>query len=311
MCLAQALSEVGVNAQIMSPKRWKVREWRAWVQEIRQLRPDVTHLQFPSIGYRSSPLPHILGWARTGRCSVVTLHEHSALRRAQRVANRLFRFTADRLIFTTDYEANAFGATASPVIPIGSNVPAYPETLKRENTVLYFGQIRPNKGIEEFIALARLSETSDESWQFTVVGSPPPRLRDYSISLRVHAPSSLIWVEDAPLALVAKMMSMATVAYLPFPDGASFRRGSLIAALSNHLPVITSIGLDTSEQLRSVLLPAETPNEALAQLHRLRDNTDLGKHLGMAGRTLVQLFDWKVIANQHLALYRDLLEHSQ
>jgi glycosyltransferase involved in cell wall biosynthesis len=236
------------------------------------------------------------------------LHEHSALPLLQRVANTLFRVSADRLIFTTEYEASAFGASPqSPIIPIGSNVPVHPGEPDRHDTVLYFGQLRPGKGIETFLDFAELCLAAGEPTRFVIIGSAPPRWRDYYRSLRALAPSSLNWLEDASFADVAEAMATARAAFLPFPDGAGLRRGSLLAALSNGLPVIAPFGESTTADLRHVLLPADTPEAALHQLRALRATPGLQQQYGEAGRALVRRFGWAAIAEEHLATYRSAL----
>jgi len=303
--LAQALCDAGVDAQVMAPASWGFRNTVAFARTLRAQRLDVLHLQYPSIGHRHSLMPHGLGLTGAARRVVVTLHEHSALGRMQRVANNLFRVTANRVVFTTNYEARAFGAAPqSPVIPIGSNVPTHQGDAERNDTVLYFGQIRPGKGIEGFIDLAILSAGVGEPTRFVVLGSTPPRWRGYARALSAQAPANVTWIEDAPASVVAHAMATAEAAFLPFPDGASLRRGSLLAALTNGLPVIAPFGAATTEDLRAVLLPADSPRMALEQLRAVRAAPTLARQRAVAGRALVRCFDGAAIAEQHAALYK-------
>ena len=106
---------------------------------------------------------------------------------------------------------------------------------------------------------------------------------------------------------VAKAMATAEAAFLPFPDGAGLRRGSLLAALTNGLPVIAPFGAATTEDLRAVLLRADTPGMALEQLRALRAAPKLARQRSVAGRALVRRFAWAAIAERHVALYRSVL----
>ena len=305
--LAGALQAAGVEAHVMAPESWRPRDAARFRRALRAARFDLVHLQYPSLGHRRSLLPHLLGVAGAAPHAVVTLHEHSALPRVQRAANRLFPAVVDRIVFTTAYEARAFGAKpGTPVITIGSNVPVHPGTPARDGTVLYFGQIRPGKGLEAFLALARLAAETGESWRFTVIGSTPWRWRDYAAGIRAQS-ASVDWADDLPFAAVAEAMATATAAYLPFPDGASLRRGSLIAALANGLPVIAPAGPGTTAALRAVLLEAGSPAAALACLRQLRADPAVGRTYGAAGRVLAQEFGWPAIAARHVALYCGLL----
>ena len=251
--LAEALRGIGIDAKVLAPENWGLRDGLAFIRALRAERPDIVHLQYPSIGHRRSLLPHGLGCAGIARRSLVTLHEHSALPRVQRAANALFRATFDRMIFPTVFEARRFGAPAVvPVIPIGSNVPVHPGKPPRDDRVLYFGQIRPAKGIEVFIELARRSAAAGEPTRFQVIGSAPPRWMGYLRALQAAAPATIEWVLDARFADVGEAMATARAAYLPFPDGASLRRGTLIAALANGLPVVARPGPATPDSLRAV-----------------------------------------------------------
>ena len=115
-CLAHALRDIGVDARVIAPLSWGMKDGLKFVRALRATRLDVLHVQYPSIGQRFSLLPHLIGAIGAAQCCVVTVHEHSALPRVQQAANVFFRFTADRLVFTTDYEARAFGATASSLV---------------------------------------------------------------------------------------------------------------------------------------------------------------------------------------------------
>ena len=305
--LASALRETGVDARVMAPDRWSLGDAAFLLRTMRAERFDVIHLQYPSLGHRRSLLPHLLGVVGAAPHSVVTLHEHSALPRVQRTANRLFRVCFDEMLFTTEYDATAFGAApGTPVIPIGSNVPVHPGRPVRDGKILYFGQIRPDKGLAAFLNLAELAAAKGDPGHFVVIGSTPVRWRDYATALRVQA-TRVEWIEDLPFAAVAEAMATAAAAYLPYPDGASLRRGSLIAALANGLPVIAPVGQGTTAALRTALLEAATPAAALAQLRALRAQPALGQVQAARGRALARKFDWQVIAGRHLALYRGLL----
>ena len=306
--LSGALCDAGLEARVTAPRRWRLRDFAPFVRAVKASRTDIVHLQYPSLGHRGSLLPHALGLAGIAPSFVATLHEHSALPRPQRLANQLFRASAKRIIFTTPFEARRYGAPQNaPIIPIGSNIPAHSERLGRDQTVLYFGQVRPNKGLEAFIALAELCAKQGEAFRFRVIGSTPPRWTDYRRQLRASAPVDLAWSEGLAYAEVAAAMAVSMVAFLPFPDGAGERRGSLLAALANGLPVISTIGPATTAELKAALLPADGPDAALAQLRTLRANPDVGLQLSALGRSLASRFSWARIASAHATLYRDLL----
>jgi glycosyltransferase involved in cell wall biosynthesis len=143
------------------------------------------------------------------------------------------------------------------------------------------------------------------------MGSVPGAHHEYVRSLRSAASSAIDWAFDLSFTGVAEILAASFAAYLPFPDGASERRGSLLAALTNGLPVLSTLGDATSPELQQVILPTANPAQALLALDELDSNPEHAQRLGVASRTYAQKYSWSSIANQHRNIYRELaLPHS-
>ena len=313
LTLAQALRRIDVHAEVVAPDAWKLSTFGAFRRSLGPGQVDVLHVQYPSIGYRGSLLPHLAGISGIARRTVVTVHEFSALPKQQQLSMHLFRLVADRLVFVSEYEQTryrTFLKGAGPkqqVVPIGSNVPACTSAAERLRTVLYFGQIRPNKGLERFLELASTDQVLGQPVQFVVAGSVPPRHTAYFQQLRGSAPATVEWKLDLPFDEVAELMNRSLASYLPFPDGASLRRGSLLAAFNNGLPVISTIGPATGS-LRSQLLVADSPTEAVGHLEALIANPELLASISSRLRQWAGRFSWEGIAREHEQLYLDVLQ---
>ena len=102
---------------------------------------------------------------------------------------------------------------------------------------------------------------------------------------RMIAPGSL------PAPLIAEYLRACDLVIQPYPDGASSRRGSLMAALANGVPVVTTIGV-LSEPVWSEGAVAAAPAgdaELLARLALdLLDCPERLAELGLAGQRLYQ-----------------------
>jgi Glycosyl transferases group 1 len=102
---------------------------------------------------------------------------------------------------------------------------------------------------------------------------------------RVIAPGAL----SAPL--IAEHLRACDLVIQPYPDGASSRRGSLMAALANGVPVVTTIGA-LSEPVWSEGAVAAAPAGDAEQLARLAldllDRPERLAELGLAGQRLYQ-----------------------
>jgi polysaccharide biosynthesis protein PslF len=143
------------------------------------------------------------------------------------------------------------------LIPIGSNIPVAPPPgyeraawraqlgiVADETLVAYFGLISRSKGLHVLLdALARLPS----SFRLVVVGgeATQPQDRTYAAEVRRQIEQRglrerVIVTGHCAADEVSAHLLAADLAALPFADGASFRRGSLLAALAHGLPVVTT-----------------------------------------------------------------------
>jgi glycosyltransferase involved in cell wall biosynthesis len=100
---------------------------------------------------------------------------------------------------------------------------------------------------------------------------------------RVIAPGPL------PAPLIAEYLRACDLMIQPYPDGASSRRGSLMAALANGVPVITTIGA-LSEPVWAegavAAAPAGDPDRLARLALDLLDRPNRLADLGRAGQKL-------------------------
>jgi polysaccharide biosynthesis protein PslF len=238
------------------------------------------------------------------------------------------------------------------LIPIGSNIPVAPPPGYERNAwrarlgvapdqtlVAYFGLISRSKGLHVLLgALARLPER----FRLVVIGgeATQPRDRAYAAEIRQQIAQRglyervLITGHCAEAEVSAHLLA-ADLATLPFADGASFRRGSLLAALAHGVPMVTTTddrrpttelksrtenrepGTDATRDMpfsgqladgeNALLIPPEDPAALEAAIERLAGDAALRARLGNSGRALAAQFSWETIAAQHEALYEQLL----
>ena len=141
----------------------------------------------------------------------------------------------------------------------------------------YFGFLNDSKGGEELmLATARLAEAGLPVHLLMIggqLGSSDPTNAAYlqrvqalitaqNIADRVH------WTGFTGEAEVSANLLASDIAVLPYRDGVSFRRGSLMAALAHGLPVVSTEPAVPLPELRPnenmVLAPVQSPT-ALAE----------------------------------------------
>lgn len=314
LTLSQALRRHGVDAEVLDHRNWSVRGTLNLAARLRHLAPDLIHMQYPMIvGWRSLG-PHATGLL-SGIPQVVTLHEFTTFDRFRRASLRAFTMSASRIVMTTAFEAARFhaqfpGARAkTSIIPIGSNVPfrADVEAPRERRTVIYFGQIKPMKGLEQFIELVLIASAKRLPWDFQILGAPVSWAKDYLAEMRRRVEGARVeWLLDRGDAEAAELLSGASVAYLAYPDGISERRGSLIAALGNGTPIVTTTGPDQPADMADVVLFAADPKEACARIEGLFADGALEHRLRAAGPAYVGRFDWDSIAERYVGVYRQV-----
>jgi glycosyltransferase involved in cell wall biosynthesis len=309
--LSAALAVENLDVIPFKPKT-RLLDFNAVLAQIKQIDPHIVHIQYPSEGYGRSINPLLLPLVSQRPC-VVTLHEYGIYRVRQ---PRFFPFSfATALIFTNEVEFRRFKAeirltpSRTCIIPIGSNIPVGPDAVLRvPRSVCYFGLILPGKGIEKYLQLARLLQ--GHPFSFALIGAFQDRYRTFAqdITRELESLGATVHLQRSPDD-VAQLLKATTYAYLPFLDGASEKRGSLLAALVNGVRILTPHGAATSEALRQVTLDAQDPEAAASTLLALESTgqtsyTDIDSDADQAIR---QRFNWTNIARSYRQIYDDVL----
>jgi glycosyltransferase involved in cell wall biosynthesis len=220
-------------------------------------------------------------------------------------------------------------------IPIGSNidvqpVPGYNRDEWRTrwglgpDTVLlgYFGFLNASKGVDTLLhALSELLRRGEDAHLLMVGGregaSDPTNaayargidvlIGELGLGNRVH------WTGFVPEAEVSANLLAADLCVLPYRDGISFRRGSLMACVAHGRPIVSTRPSIWISQLRegdNVLLAP--PDDPVALARRIADaahDAALRRRLEEGARRLAQGFTWPTIAQQTLALYANVSRH--
>ena len=275
-------------------------------RRLSECRADILHIQYPTVGYGRSIAPALLASLPGRRPVVATLHEFASFRSYRLPWFIPYALWADTVVFTNGVEHDAFRTRLrsirahTEIIPIGSNIPVGPDGPRRERTVCYFGLIMPGKGLEQVLELTRL--LVPKGFEVAVIGSVPPHAASYGADLvdRLRSAGARIFLDQEP-AGVAALLGSQSYAFLPFPDGASDKRGSLLAAIVNGVRVVAPLGAGSTAPIRDWIMPARDAAEAADLLERLADGATAWTG-GAAGDQATR-YRWGSIAERHAALY--------
>lgn len=307
-------------------KRWGVFEVPRLLRHVKLFRPDIVHLQYPGAGYGHSLGPHILSLsvAMQRLPLVITAHEFKVVHMLRRLSIAALLPWARVVVFTTESERQCavcfwrklgWRLDRTRVIQIGSNLPNSEKCIQPDpDLVSYWGMFHRGKGLEQLLSGFRLALNKHSGLRLQLVGGLRPSDVAYFEELkRTIAQMGLDgYVElrtDCPGEEVVRLLQRSGVVVLPFVDGATFRRGTLVAALRLGLPVITTRGPDTPVDLvnGTNIMFADSAAKIAEGIMRLRVETGLRNTISENARALAGRFGWETIATEHVALYREIL----
>lgn len=327
--------------------RWGWRLWGDLERALRLLAPDVVHIQYQAAAYGLHPAINL--WPRFSpwrRATVVTFHDlkvpylfpkagplrfRAVLELARAAARAIVTNAEDQVTLTP------FLRRPPMLIPIGSNIhpqppPGYDRSAWRaaagagEGSIVlaYFGFLNESKGGEELIrALALLRQRGHDVRLWFVggqVGHSDPTNRAYLA--RVQALIRELGLEPyvrwtgftAPEEVSANLLA-ADLCALPYRDGVSFRRGSLMAALAHGLPVVsTSPRVPLPELIDGENMALVPPGDAEALASRIAAfiaEPPARARLARGALALSARFDWGPIAARTEEVYDEVLRSPQ
>lgn len=351
--LARSLQAAGARVSIVGPNSpsprwggaWGVRSLPHRLRAVLRTRPDVVHVQYPTVGYGRGVAPNLLPWlvrlVRPSLPVVTTLHEFTSYRLPGRL-RAVVGALGSAAVVTPD-PANQIAlrrwlpAWLAPVeIPAGASIeptgtldPARRREVRAsagagddDCLAVYFGFVSRSKGIETLLRAAaaaqrRLRETAGPALRLLLLAEPAAH--DPAEAAVVEAVVRLwrelggeavaTWTGNLPVEGVSDYLAAADLAVLPFADGASARRTTLLAALAHGLPTISTRGPGATDPAWAAALCLVPPNDVEALAAALADlarSPERRSALAAGARRLAERFRWPAIAGRHFALYQSL-----
>ncbi|MGQ0602077.1 MAG: glycosyltransferase family 4 protein, partial [Anaerolineales bacterium] len=215
-------------------------------------------------------------------------------------------------------------------IPIGSNIPVQPPAdfdrarfraqmgvSPNEFLLGYFGFLNHSKGGDSLIrALAVLAERKARVKLALIggrAGSSDPTDAAFGAAMEKlitrHGLENRIATTGFVSAMeVSAHLLACDAVVLPYRDGVSLRRGSLMAALAHGCAIISTIPRVSIPELRDGenirLVPPDSPAALVLAISELLDAPELCARLGAAARETAAAFRWEHIAARTLEFFR-------
>lgn len=335
---------VALEYGLLHPRigRWRWPSLSAVADVVVRYDLEIVNVQYQAAAYnmRAAAI-HYLPWRLRGVApTVVTFHDLRVpylFPKAGRLREAAVRGLARRAAGVVATNAADFDAlsgwTAAPLrqIPIGSNIdatePHHVEIAEvrdglglGEGDVLlgYFGFLNETKGADVLLdALARLDSRYHLVFIGGQTGASDPRnneaflhglrgqIERLGLGGRVH------WTGFLSPGRVSAHLAAADLMAMPYRDGVSLRRGTLMAVLAHGRPLVTTTPAAPAPELRhgeNVWLVPPGDATALAEaVAALAGDAARRGQLGRGARELAGLFDWGRIAGLTADFYAEVV----
>ncbi len=338
------------------------------LKTIAALRPDIAHIQYQTGAFGQQPminfLPRLIPppGKKNGVGVAVTFHDllpAYLFPKAGPVRDwTTFQLArgADAVIATNESDYARLRAQVRglgkwlELIPIGSNITPTEispqitrEKLRErlgvgedETLLTYFGFLNESKGAETLIrALYDLPKTkllflggqtgASDATNVAYLERVKQEIRARQLEARV------LWTDYLSAEAVSAHFYASDICVLPYRDGASFRRGSIMAALAHGMPIVTTLPQTLPEpELKTraekmdaarlpklpalrdgenaLLVPPDDAPALIRAVTRIATSPGLAAQLSGNARLTARAFSWDKIAEEHLALYERMCD---
>ncbi|MBN2471815.1 MAG: glycosyltransferase family 4 protein [Anaerolineae bacterium] len=331
---------ITVDARVTNWNRASLGAVERWARE---QRLDVINLQYQTAAYNMAPLIHLLPRRAAPLPLVTTFHDLRVPYLFPKAGPlrewwvlRLARDSAAAIVTNSEDEQALLRAgevRRVARIPIGSNItPAPPEDFDAEawrarigvkpgeTLVAFFGFMNRSKGVDTLLRALAAVDTPETPFRLVMIGGrtgdSDPTNAAYAEEIdalinTLGLGDRVIWTGYVDDAAVSAHLYAADCCALPFADGVSFRRGSLMAALAHDCAIISTTPasplpeVQDGEPMR--LVPPGDAGALAAALQDVARDPMLRGRLQAGARQLHAHFGWERIAARTAELFDALI----
>jgi glycosyltransferase involved in cell wall biosynthesis len=333
----------GAGCRVLPVARhWDWGVWRLVANLAQEARCDWLHVQYQTAAFGMHPAINLAPayWRRQGFSVAWTYHDLLVPYLFPKAGKRLRTWITERPAHTArlpivtneaDRLRLAAHSIAAACIPIGSNIvsrfllPAERAVWRSEHgygpddlVLAYFGFLNRSKGGLTLVkALQRVAREREDAYLLMIgeqVGASDATNNAYRHEVqalidRLGLAQRVQWTGNLADAEVAAALNACDILLMPYLDGASLRRGTLMAGLANGCAIVTTTPQGPLPELvdgRDLLyvMPEDEKALANAALHMANDPS-LAARLRTNARQRSKLFAWDAIAREHIECYAD------
>ncbi|HNY32779.1 MAG TPA: glycosyltransferase [Fibrobacteria bacterium] len=285
-----------------------------------------TNFAYGRYGFNPWLAPALSIWKRRGLKIATMFHETytdqpgakgAAMRFWQRIIFTQVGRTSDLCMFSVEPWTRTyrhwFPKARVETLAVGSNIPPVATDRATHRLQLglpegipvlgVFGGTHPSRLFEWIVAASRHLQASGIEHRVLRIGPNQQEVKERLMG------SPLVDLGILDAEAVSKALSCCDLFLSPISDGASSRRGSLLAGLGHGLPCITTIGASSDDLFRAAadkaFLQAGNEEEFARLVADLVGDHQRREMLGASARTFHDTnFAWSAIADRFLSLIR-------
>ncbi|MDQ4078269.1 MAG: glycosyltransferase [Chloroflexota bacterium] len=327
-------------------EHWGLSAWPALFEVVREY--EVLHLEYQAGAFGMGLAPQFLAdgvrLLTGGKPFVTTFHDllvpylFPKAGRFREWSVRHLARASDAVVVTNAEDAaivREWGVHRLRQIPIASPLPlelstdwdrdawrARWQVGPEQKLIVHFGFINRAKGVEALLRAYDGLLRAGQPYRLLMAGDPlgasDPSNRHYlaevealAEELNLHEPW-LKWTGDLSEEELIQAILAADLIVLPYRDGASLRRSTLIMSLSLGRPVITTQPTTPIPFLKDgeniAFVRPDDPSDLARRIALLLRYEPTLRRLERGAHELRRYFDWERIAQQYIDLYQSLLD---
>lgn len=311
-------------------------EWGRMVwHRIKRLSPDIIHLQSSTFlhGRLTNTFVHfkdetpLISAVHDAPGSIRLFHVRPFLKPVYVLSRKLIVHSG-----TVKNVLEKVGIESSKMveIPLGVDTKRYGPEIEGDDfrkkyrvdgfEILYFGFLRPGKGIECLIDGFRVALPEMPDARLVVAGDVPPKGMRYSFGLRSESnymnilkkrvkalglEEKVIFTGYVADAEMPACIGSADVIVLPYKTSQS--RALYLAMAAGRAIITTDMGVIKDED-DGLLISPKSPAEISLSLIKLYKDRELLKSLSRRARKKAENFSWDIIAKRTVTLYEELIQ---
>ncbi len=343
--LLSHLRNSGINADHLSPDEHGVKDF---IRRLRFFAPDIIHLQYHRDDFKKSHWPAVMSLLSgiTTIPLITTFHDLPWPSREYGAgiagfSDRLLLWFSAKVLFTNRYDLGE-AARRYPVIgekadlaPVGPGRECIlPEAFDRrlvrrqlgfndgEIILLYFGFLKPGKGVETLIESIRLLLKRGHRVKLLIVGDLHTEAgtgeMSYAESIRRSCEDETLTGQITVMGYlkpdeISAVLKAGDIGVLPFDEGLSSKRSSFFTLIQHGIPTVSTRGAKSRDTLveaaAAFLVPSRDPSALASHLERMiTDQTLIDRIMPRLAIYMRDHHSWPAIVQFQMVLYRNLLK---